>query len=157
MAGSWTSRTSRPPSTSRATCTDFLSAPRSRPGFFAFSSVDSSDSFFEANVAWPHPAYSASSWPVTLSSTSTACLPISTSSGFSFSITFCSRRATASLSRKPSCFTRMPRSAPIASAERISACAAAPPMLTATTSEGAFASRSRSDSSTPISSNGLAR
>src|SRR6202521_4448310 len=120
MAGSWTSSTSRPPSTSRATCIVFLSARSLRPGFFAFSSADSSDCFLAAKVACPHTRYSARSWPVTLSSTSTACLPIRTTSGFSLSITFWRRRATGPLSREPSWFTKIPRSAPLAHAGRVS-------------------------------------
>ena len=78
-----------------------------------------------------------------------------TRSGFSWSTSFCSTRATASGSSAWSLSTRMARSAPIASPVRSCSCAVFSPIETSTTSVPLTFSFSRSPSSIAISSKGL--
>ena len=64
------------------------------PGTLFFSFSLSSESAFEAKVAWPQPSHSARYWPTWFWSSSIACLPRMTRSGFSFSTIFLSSEAT---------------------------------------------------------------
>ena len=89
---------------------------------------------FEANVPWPQPVSAASICPVWLQSSSIACLPMMTSPGCSAATTPLRILATASGSTIASVLTRMPRSAPMASAVRIVSLACAGPIETTTTS-----------------------
>jgi hypothetical protein len=78
-----------------------------------------------------------------------------TSSGFSSSTTAFRILATPSGSSGPSCFTRMPRSAPMASAVRMVSWDCCGPMETATISVAVPFSFMRIASSTAISSKGF--
>ena len=75
--------------------------------------------------------------------------------GCSLSASALSNLATASGCSSTSVSTRMPRSAPMASAVRMVSAQAGRPMETATTSVATPFSFSRTASSTPISSNGF--
>ena len=101
------------------------------------------------------PVSAASIWPVWLQSSSIACLPMMTRPGFSASTMALRILATASGSTGPSTFTRMPRSAPMASAVRMVSAACCGPIETAMISVALPASFSRIASSTAISSKGF--
>src|ERR1051326_1793523 len=90
-----------------------------------------------------------------MQSSSIACLPMMTSPGCSASAIALRIFATASGSTAPSALTRMPRSAPMASAVRMGSAACGGPIETATISVALPASLRRSASSTAISSNGF--
>src|SRR5687767_373681 len=138
MAGSLRRRVSSPPSTSRVTLT-----------------LSPSTSTLEAKVPWAQPSRAASIWPVWLLSSSIACLPRMTIPGCSSSVILARILATASGSTSSSVWTRIARSAPIASAVRKVSCALAGPIDTATTSVATPFSLRRVASSTAISSNGF--
>ncbi len=105
-AGIGTFLYSTPPSTSRPTVTALL------------PSTSSSDA---ANVACGQPSVPASIWPTWLASPSTACLPITTRSGFSAAMMPASTLTTTSESSSSSSATTwIARSAPIASVVRSS-------------------------------------
>src|SRR5882672_11355328 len=111
---------STPPSTSRPTVNDALSAP---------SSIDA------ANVACGQPSLAASIWPTWLASPSTACLPMITTSGFSAATIALSTLTTISASISASlAATWIARSAPIARQVRISLAASLGPSDTTTIS-----------------------
>src|SRR3989442_1589715 len=131
---------SSPPSTSRVTLADFWSP---------------ASSSLEAKVACGHCSSSASICPTQFESSSIACLPRRTRSGFSLSTSFWRTRATASGSSVCSESTRMARSAPMAIPVRSCSCALFVPIETSTTSLPATFSFTRSASSIAISSKGL--
>ncbi|MNQ68719.1 hypothetical protein D3C85_832830 [compost metagenome] len=137
-AGSVSSTTSRPPSTSRVT-----------------RAVPAPISMALALVACGQPSRAASIWPVWQASSSMACLPRMTSAGASFCTTARSSLATASGCSAASVCTSTPRSAPMASAVRSVSCDCAVPQDTATTSAAAPCSFKRTAASTAISSNGF--
>src|SRR5439155_1025555 len=112
-------------------------------------------SSLEAKVACGHCSSSASICPTQFESSSIACLPRRTRSGFSLSTSFWRTRATASGSSVCSESTRMARSAPMASPVRSCSCALFVPIETSTTSLPATFSFTRSASSIAISSKGL--
>ena len=138
IAGSVRLTVCRPPSTSRVTSR--LPAPAS---------------ILYAKVPCGQPSSAPSIWPVWFESSSIACLPRMTSSGPSRSTTAFRSLATASGSQATSVFTRIARSAPIASAVRSVSCAACGPIDTATISLTVPFSFRRIASSTAISSNGF--
>ncbi len=145
-AGAGTRLYSTPPSTSRPTSSDCLSPA---------SSIDA------ANVACGQPSLAASIWPTWLASPSTACLPMTTRSGFSAAMMPCSTFTTTSESICSSLATTwIARSAPIASVVRSSFAASSGPIVTTTISPpvralvSPFSSR-RSAVSTAYSSNVL--
>ncbi len=101
------------------------------------------------------PSSAASIWPVALMSSSIACLPRMISFGCSLSAIAFSSLATASGCSSTSVSTRMPRSAPMASAVRIVSAHCGTPRETAMISVATPFSFRRTASSTPISSNGF--
>ena len=101
------------------------------------------------------PSKAASICPVWLESSSIACLPMMMRPGCSAAAMALRIFATASGSAVPSVFTRMPRSAPMASAVRMVSAACAGPIDTAMISVALPASFSRIASSTAISSKGF--
>ena len=153
-AGSLTSSVSMPPSISRTTRRLVPSAPSSSPGSFFASASDSSDAFFDAKVACGRPRRAARYCPAWFWSSSIDCLPRMTRSGFSASQILARSAETTTGSSAPSCFTRTPRSAPMARAARSSVTDLSPPIEATTTSPPCL-SLSRSPSSTAISSNGF--
>ena len=116
-------------------------------------------SSFEAKVAWPQPRSAESICPVAFMSLSMACLPAMTSSAPSALATAARILATArgsmSWCTSSAATTRMPRSAPIASAVRIVSAACFTPTETTTISVATPFSFSRIASSTAISSKGF--
>ncbi len=115
----------------------------------------SSTATFEAKVPCGQPSNAASICPVWLQSSSIACLPRITRSGCTASTTPLRIFATERGSTVPSTFTKMPWSAPMASAVRIVSCACCGPIETIITSLALPASFRRNASSTAISSNGF--
>src|SRR6185312_8986432 len=138
IAGIFSFTVCSPPSTSRVTV-------RASP----------SSATLEAKVPCGQPSSAASIWPVWLQSSSIACLPMMTRPGCSASAMALRIFATASGSTGPSALTRMPRSAPMASAVRMVSAACCGPIETAMISVALPASLRRSASSTAISSNGF--
>jgi hypothetical protein len=117
-AGSFTRSESTPPSTSRPT-----------------SSAPASSLMVAAKVAWGQPSRRASICPTWFESPSTACLPMSTRSGFSRSTSALSARATSEPSSSLSlASTRNALSAPVASAWRRVLSVSFGPKVTTTTS-----------------------
>ena len=115
----------------------------------------SRNSTFETNVACGHPNKPASICPTWFESSSTACFPMMTICGISFSTSARRIRATAYGSRARESSMRIARSTPIASAARICSSTAGAPIVTATISTASPRSRIRNASSIAISSNGL--
>ena len=136
--GRFSATVSSPPSTSRVTVM-----------------VSPSTVSLLAKVPCDQPSSAASIGPVALMSSSIACLPRMMSPGFSSSAIAFSSLATASGCRSTSVSTKMPRSAPIASAVRIVSAHWATPMEMATISVATPFSFRRTASSTAISSNGF--
>ena len=140
MAGSLISMTSRPASVSRVQRARVL-LPK--------------NSIFETNVACGQRNKPASICPTWFESSSTACLPIITTCGASFSISTRRMRATAYGSSARESSMRMARSTPIASAARICSSTVGAPIVMPTISAASPRSRIRNASSMAISSNGL--
>mmetsp|Transcript_12370 Transcript_12370/g.18548 ORF Transcript_12370/g.18548 Transcript_12370/m.18548 type:complete len:203 (-) Transcript_12370:41-649(-) len=115
----------------------------------------------EANVACGQSMRLASIWPVAFVSSSIACLPTMTRSGFSFSTralkTFATFRGSIAVGSSPPApgSTWIARSQPIARAVRSCSCEAFPPTVTAMISFTTFFSLSRTASSTAISQKGF--
>src|SRR5579862_282311 len=139
MAGIFSFTVCRPPSTSRVT---MMASP--------------SSATLDANVPCGQPSSAASIWPVWLQSSSIACLPRMMRPGCSASAMALRIFATAKGSTAaPSVFTRMPRSAPMASAVRMVSAACCGPIEAQTISVALPASLRQIASSTAISSNGF--
>ena len=117
--------------------------------------LPSSNSSREMKVAWAMPSRAASIWPAWLESSSMACFPISTKSGFSFCTSAFSTLATARESRDCPAWMRMARSAPMARPVRSCSTASSPPIETTTMSISPSFSSNRSASSSAIKSKGL--
>src|SRR5579864_9298203 len=139
MAGRFSRTVCSPPSTSRVT-----------------STLSPSMTTLDAKVPCGQFSSAASIWPVWLQSSSIACLPRMIRPGCSASAMALRIFATAKGSTAlPSVFTRMPRSAPMASAVRMVSAACCGPIEAQTISVALPASLSRIASSTAISSNGF--
>ena len=119
------------------------------------SSLLSFTSIFDAKVACGQFNNALNIWPVWLQSSSIACFPIKTKSGFSFSTTFCKIFETANGSSIPSALTWIPLSAPTAKAFLTVSWAFSSPTVIAITSVAFPASLIFTASSIALSSGGL--
>ena len=142
---------------SQVTIAGTLTSIVSKPSSISLvtSKVFSFTSIFDAKVAWGQFNNALNIWPVWLQSSSIACFPIKTKSGFSFSTIFCNAFATANGSTVPSVLIKIPLSAPTAKAFLTVSCDFSSPTVIAIISVALPASLIFTASSIALSSGGL--